>query len=371
MNKKPSLRLPAPRVWQSGLAGLGVLLAALAVVFILNTGRLNLSVALVEKASTPVAAFTAPPQIFTATFTLPPPATVEPTLTPSATPSPEPSATPTFTPLPTVDASIGGGSGVIVFTSDRDGNQEIYRMRLDGTELQRLTFSEADDRSPAFSPDGQLIAFMSWRDGLRPDIHVMNADGTQRLRVTFDEAYDEFPAWGRDGWLYFDSNRAGPFQLFRMRADGNEVQPLFLSGADDAVMDVLGQRVVFQSRRESESYQIFTSNLDGTNAVRLTHTLARNNRPEWSPDGTRIIFVSERDGEAALYVMNTDGTNQQRLTVSLGGVAAPRWSPDGQWILFAATPRGNTDLFVIRADGTDLRQLTFGPANSSSADWQP
>lgn len=358
-------------LWR-GMVVVGVLLASFITLFVLTTGRFNISLALAEKAGAPTTSFTPTENAAPIPSATPQPTvTVEPALTVSATASPEPPATPSVTPLPTVDATIGGGSGVIVFTSDRDNNPEIYRMRLDGSELQRLTFTEADDRSPTFSPDGQLIAFMSWRDGLRPDIHVMNADGTQRLRVTADEAYDEFPAWGRDGWLYFDSNRAGPFQIFRMRPNGSEVQPLFLSGADDAVVDVFGERVVFQSRRESDPYQIFTSNLDGTNAVRLTHTQARNNRPEWSPDGTRIIFVSERDGEAALYVMNADGTDQLRLTVGLGGVAAPRWSPDGQWILFAATPRGNTDLFVIRADGTDLRQLTFGPANSYSADWQP
>ena len=101
---------------------------------------------------------------------------------------------------------LGGGTGVIAFVSTRDGNAEIYRMALDGSGLTRLTFTEAEDRNPRWSPDGQQIAFRSDRDG-QPEIHRMEADGTHRQRLTNDPGFDEYPSWSPDGQV--DSVRFG------------------------------------------------------------------------------------------------------------------------------------------------------------------
>lgn len=356
--------------------------------FILSTGPLGLSLALV----TPT-----PPHVIAVVESATPqptpeiPATPDPSPTlpltsgvvftpaPSlSTPSPQPSETPTVFPLlPTASTPLGGGSGVIAFASDRDEiNGEIYRMRLDGTELVRLTFTEGEDRSPAWSPDGQWLAFLSRRDG-NPDIHLMLADGTQRKRLTTETSYDEFPSWSPDGaWLMFDSDRSGKFQLYRVRPDSTGLERLTDVSTDDAVADWApdGQTLVFESRRESEQYQIFTLRLDGSGIVtRLTHnSFARDFHPEWSPLGDRIAFVSERDGVGALYTMRPDGTDQRRLTFTLESVRSPHWSPDGQWLLFAAaTTPDNYDLYIIKADGTELYQITNHPANDFSPDWQP
>jgi Tol biopolymer transport system component len=158
-----------------------------------------------------------------------------------------------------------------------------------------------------------------------------------------------------------------------MRPDGLDLQQLAVAPADDAVADWsrVGDQIVFESRRESDQYQIYTMNVDGSNVVRLTHTLARNFHPDWSPDGRRIAFVSERDGQSEIYVMNADGTDQRRLTFNIGSVRTPHWSPDGTHILFAADRAGNFDLYLMRTDGSDLRQLTTDPADDYAADWQP
>ena len=92
---------------------------------------------------------------------------------------------------------------------------------------------------------------------------------------------------------------------------------------------------------------------------------------DWSPDGRRIAFVSERDGQSEIYVMNADGTDQRRLTFNLGAVRSPRWSPDGKFILFASDLLGDYDLFVIRADGSAVYRLTDHAADDYAGDWQP
>jgi TolB protein len=158
-----------------------------------------------------------------------------------------------------------------------------------------------------------------------------------------------------------------------MRADGSEVEHLAPSDADDAVAEWSGPagRIVFESRRESPEFQIFTMLPDGSGILRLTHTFARNYHPDWSPDGQSITFVSERDGTPELYTMRADGTDQRRLTQGLGRVSAPHWSPDGTLILFAAEYAGQYDLFITTPDGARLWRVTDHPANDYSADWQP
>ena len=93
-----------------------------------------------------------------------------------------------------------GGTGTVLaprkiaFTTDRDGNEEIYVMDADGSNPTRLTNNSADDGQPAWSPDGSQIAFGSFRDG-NPEIYVMDADGSNQTNLTNNPASDRTPAW--------------------------------------------------------------------------------------------------------------------------------------------------------------------------------
>jgi Tol biopolymer transport system component len=87
-------------------------------------------------------------------------------------------------------------------------------------------------------------------------------------------------------------------------------------------------------------------------------------RPDWSPDGTRIAFVSIRDGDREIYVMAPNGSNLVQLTNNDNGEADPTWSPDGSRIAFASDQDGDYEIYVMAADGTGLvRQLTHNTAD--------
>jgi len=111
--------------------------------------------------------------------------------------------------------------GKIAFTSDRDGNTEIYTMDADGGGQTRLTENPAEDYSPGWSPDGTRLVFVSARDG-NPEIYVMQADGSGQTRLTNNTADDLSPSWTPNGaQIAFVTNRDGNDEIYLMNADGS------------------------------------------------------------------------------------------------------------------------------------------------------
>jgi Tol biopolymer transport system component len=98
---------------------------------------------------------------------------------------------------------------------------------------------------------------------------------------------------------------------------------------------------------------------------------ARDGSPSWSPDGRKIAFYSERDGNGEIYVMNADGSGQSRLTHHPADEGYPAWSPDGRSISFDSDRDGNFEIYAMDPDGSNVRRLTRHPARDVSASWSP
>jgi TolB protein len=128
-----------------------------------------------------------------------------------------------------------------------------------------------------------------------------------------------------------------------------------------------GSRIAFQSNRDGND-EIYVMNSDGSHPVRLTNNTQSDDGPRFSPDGSRIVFISERDGNPEIYLMNADGSGQRRLTNSPADDSHPNWSPDGARIIFNSnkdTPDPKLDwweqyhnIYTMNLDGTDVRQIT-------------
>ncbi len=118
-------------------------------------------------------------------------------------------------------------------------------------------------------------------------------------------------------------------------------------------------KMAFATNRDG-NFEIYAMNTDGSGATNLTNNTAAEYRPNYSPDGSKILFESDRDGATPeIYVMNADGTNQVRLTNDPGVDSSAVFSPDGSKIAFASNRDGDDEIFLMNADGTGLTQLTF------------
>ncbi len=261
----------------------------------------------------------------------------------------------------------------IAFTSDRDGNTEIYSMNPDGSGLERLTNNLANDLDSDWSPDGTRIAFYSERDG-NEEIYVMDADGTNQTRLTNSPERDALPSWSPDGEkIAFTSERDGNLEIYVMDADGRNQTRLTNRPNLDFFPDWSpnGREIAFTRATGFLQVEIYVMDADGGNERRLTDGSGVDLLPAWSPDGTRIVFSSWRNlnpdddsDNMEIYSMDADGDNQVRLTDSPAIDAWPTWSPDGSKIAFTSSDDGSNadnEILTMDADGSNVMNVSNWP----------
>jgi Tol biopolymer transport system component len=276
--------------------------------------------------------------------------------------------------MPSASATFPGENGRIAFTSERDGNFEIYAMNSDGGGITRLTNNIAQDREPDWSPDGTKIAFTSTRDTPGGEIYVMNADGTGVTRLTNNTVGDGTPSWSPDGTkIAFTSFRDGNGEIYVMNADGSNVTRLTnISNLDtDPDWSPDGTKLVFtRYHLGTLGAHLWVMNADGTGQTNISDSSSGPNswslRPSWSPDGEKIAFSGNRDSDFGVFVTDVDGSNTTSLLITGIEHDSPTWSPDGTKIAFVGA---NGEIHVMGADGSNPTLLMKGPALEFEPDW--
>jgi TolB protein len=245
---------------------------------------------------------------------------------------------------------------------------DVFTIASDGTGARRLI---RDAYAPSWSPDGKEIAFVSARSG-DEEIYVARADGTQARRLTVLPGPDLSPSWAPDGSQLAWSRAGEIWTMARFGSDKRRVVRKAEVWHEHHSPTWHGRRIVFSSIRVSafnaELYSVRA--FDGGGLRRLTFTkgadgiLGDDGMPDFSPDGRRVAFSSNRLQQAEIYLMNADGSAQRRLTRRPGDDFGPRFSPTGRELAFTELPG---TVYVVRTDGSRLRRLTAG----TDPDWKP
>lgn len=281
--------------------------------------------------------------------------------------------------LPVAQAAYSGNNGQIALTSDRDGaGYDIHVVNSDGTGRTNITNTPAIfDQSPDWSPDGTMITFTTNRDG-NFEIYEMNSNGTVPVRLTNNGAFEGGPRYSPDGTkIAFETDRDGNSEIYVMNTDGSGTPANFTNnGATDtnAAWSPDGTKIAFTSNRDGNQ-EIYVAMSDGSGVpIRITNNPASDAGPAWSPDGTQIVFASTRfHANGDVFVMNADGTAQTALTNQASLDGRPDWSPDGLQILFDSNRDDNNgDNFVMNADGTGTptNVTPSSPSFEFTPDWQ-
>jgi Tol biopolymer transport system component len=293
--------------------------------------------------------------------------------------------------LPAHTSALHQLTGRIVFSHEHD----IYVMNADGSGRTQLTTDPAADFDPVWSPTGTHIAFRSHRDG-NEEVYVMNADGSAQTNLTRNPTSDYSPAWSPDGTkIAFASDRLNRMgnDIWVMDADGSHPMRLTtISGIQEyPAWAPDGKKLVFHCTfgrvlpQGVGDFEICVVNVDGSQLTQLTNAPGESKLPAWAPDGTRIVFQSNRHGwptlpdytppayeadrfgEYDIYVMDSTGANLVNLTnYPREDDSEPAWARDGS-LIFSRYGC----LMVLPPQSVQPRQITARDACADNfPDWR-
>ena len=271
---------------------------------------------------------------------------------------------------------------------------QIYSMKIDGTDARRVSTGTGRTTCGYFYPNGKHLLFASTHEASRDcpprpsfargyvwpiytgyDIYRADLDGSNLTPLTRTAGYDAEATIAPDGLIVFTSVRDGDMEIYSMKSDGSDVKRLTNRVGPDGgpFFSFDGKRIAFRGRQlaagtELDDYrallkeglwrptelELFVMDRDGSNLRQVTKLGGANFAPSWHPDGKRLIFASNihdpKGRNFDLYLINVDGTGLERVTFNDTFDGFPMFSPDGKHLVFAsnrnAKAEGETNVFI-------------------------
>lgn len=294
-----------------------------------------------------------------------------------------PTPQPTRTDIPPTFASW---RGTLAFTVRESGQEDIFALQRNDAQPRRLTNDPADDRDPAWSPDGTTIAFVSNRNGSW-DLYTLNVQTQALARITTSTHFVGAPTWSPDGvfiayegydpvsgnidiYIIAADRSSGPYQI--TFNEGPDIEPAWSPSNPDGT----GGRLIAYTSIRDRQQDIYLINLDNPNdedAINLTSTTDEiENFPAWSPDGRQVVYSSRIAGVETVFFRNID--DLETPAVAVGNGRMPVWNPvDGSSIFYAQQRRQNEWLIsgaIPFSFGSNSSTLSINGV-LSDLDWTP
>jgi TolB protein len=257
----------------------------------------------------------------------------------------------------------------IVFVSNKTGYKEIYECDFDGHGVEQLTNSHSISLTPTLSPDGRYLAYTDFTSG-RPALYIKNL-AEKKTSAASKSGVSIAPCWRNNNEVATTLSFEGNQQIYLIKPDGSVARRVTISKAIDVSPSFSpdGSKMAFVSSRNGAP-QIFIQNLQSGEVKRLTFNGKYNTQPSWSPAGDKIVYSTmEGKGEINLFIINPDGSDLRQLTRKSGENEHPSWSPDGGMIVFSSSRQGKKKLFVMNSTGDNQRRLLQGEGEEMQPSW--
>jgi eukaryotic-like serine/threonine-protein kinase len=274
------------------------------------------------------------------------------------------------------------GKWIVAGGRIKDGSTPLHAISLESGEDRILTSSPSPvtiDIEPVFSPNGRSIAFARWTAMNLSQVYVLDVSSAlepqgQPRRLPAVGEFVRTPAWTADGKeILFASGIDLRSNIYRTAADGSGPSRLIEAlgdGVDTPTISYSSGRLAYtRSGRNSNIWRLDLQHPTVAPAAIISST-SREAAPAYSPDGTRVVFYSNRSGLNQIWVCDADGTRPAQLTSMDGNITgSPHWSPDGKQISFDSNEGGQWQIYVMSADGGKPKALTSGEGGGFIGTW--
>lgn len=275
--------------------------------------------------------------------------------------------------------SSGFFNSEIAFVSTQTGNKEIYIAEFDGHNPVQFTRTGNITLSPAWSPDGQWMAYTAYPKN-QPFLYIKHRHhkrgyeiGNKGLNITPAWLPATAPATDLENMrLAATLSFSGDQEIYLLTGKGKIIKRLTESWGSDVspTWSPDGKKFAFVSNRSGNPH-IYVKDLDSGRVDRLTFQGRYNTQPNWSPKGDKLAYAGMEGSRNDIYVIGFNGRPPVQLTRNTGNNESPSWSPDGSMIAFSSSREGRPRIYVMTAVGTDQRRLLTMPGEQTNPQWSP
>jgi len=271
------------------------------------------------------------------------------------------------------DGIPGTGTSEVCFSGGVIGKKEIYIADYDGANAKQLTKHGSISIKPRISPDGNKIAYLSYKDRF-PFLYVYDRRTGKSTPISEEPGINATPSWSPDGTkLAMVLSKDGNMEIYLRDADGR--RPVRLT--KNRYMDTSpyfspdGSQLAFVSD-QGGSPQIYVMPITGGGGTRLSMQGGNSYDPSWSPDGKKIAYVVEKRGAGfQIWMMDANGSNPIQLTNAGGINESPSWSPDSRHVIYATNRNGGSELWGINIKTGQEFKLSKGNLRTEGPSWGP